>query len=110
MYPDTPQVTVESPGVPGFFIVGAVIFAVFFLSILTLIIVTGVKNYRAAKEKGQDIFTLETDLQVQALQSRALGAERTIEERLAEIEDLAERGVIDADERAAARAKILADG
>ncbi|CAM3916701.1 hypothetical protein ACXYTP_19605 [Tsukamurella ocularis] len=110
MNPYTPQVTVESPGIPGFFIAGMVIFAVFFVSILTLIIVTGVKNYRAAKEKGQDIFTLETDLQVQALQSRVLGAERSIEERLAEIDDLARRGVIDADERATARAKILAHG
>ncbi len=110
MYPDTPQITVESSGIPGVFIAGMVIFAVFFVSILTLIIVTGVKNYRAAKDKGQDIFTLETDLQIQALQSRALGGDRSIEERLAEIDDLAARGVVDADERAAARAKILADG
>lgn len=90
----------------------------YFLGALAVIVVISLvvrgiiwlSNYNAAASRGEDYFTLETDLQVQALQSRALGGERSIEDRLAEIDDLAERGVIDADERAAARAKILADG
>lgn len=86
--------------------------AIVVLAVVSLVVrgIIWLSNYNAAASRGEDYFTLETDLQVQALQSRTLGAERTIEERLAEIEDLAERGVIDAGERAAARAKILADG
>lgn len=88
-------------------------FAVLGLGIVSVfvgIVVVAVKNGRAARERGVDLTTLDTELRIQALQSQVLAAGKTLEERLAEIDDLAERGVIDADERAAARAKILADG
>ncbi|MGX9294860.1 hypothetical protein [Tsukamurella paurometabola] len=112
MFPTTPE-----PQQDGFASFMETAFPYFFgalavIAVVSLVVRAAIwlSNYNAAASRGEDYFTLETDLQVQALQSRTLGAERSIEERLAEIDDLAERGVIDADERAAARAKILAEG
>lgn len=46
---------------------------------------------------------------VQSAVVAAGGAARSLEERLAEVDDLARRGVIDEAERAAARARILGE-
>lgn len=112
MFPTTPE-----PQQDGFAAFMETAFPIFFgllglgiVSIFVAIIVSAVKNSRAARERGVDLTTLDTELRIQALQSQVLAAGKTLEQRLAEIDDLAERGVIDADERAAARAKILADG
>ncbi|KXO99513.1 hypothetical protein [Tsukamurella pseudospumae] len=112
MVPTTPE-----PQQDGFSAFMEAAFPIFFgllglaiVSVFVAIAVGAVRNNRAAKARGVDLTTLDTELRIQALQSRALGADRSIEQRLAEIDDLAARGVIDADERATARAKILAEG
>lgn len=67
------------------------------------------RNHRAARESGHDIFTLPTDLATSALNSELLAGERSIEQRLAELDDLRSRGGISDEEHAAARAAVLAD-
>lgn len=81
MYPNAPEP-------PSSF--GDDLFPLFFGAVVVIAVVSLVvrgaiwlSNYNAAAKRGEDYFTLETDLQVQALQSRALGTERSIEERLA---------------------------
>ncbi len=71
-----------------------------------------VRNYQAAKRRNIDPFTMQTELTAQLIQSDLLkpagtGA-ATLEQRLADVEDLHARGVISAQERATARARILA--
>ena len=80
-------------------------------------------RYRKAKSQGIDLLTVDQDLAARLMQSEMLrpadgtagaaaggaagGAAKSVEERLRELDDLHERGVISAEERAEARAKIL---
>ena len=95
MVPTTPE-----PQQDGFSAFMEAAFPIFFgllglaiVSVFVAIAVGAVRNNRAAKARGVDLTTLDTELRIQALQSRALGADRSIEQRLAEIDDLAARGV-----------------
>ena len=63
-----------------------------------------VRGARAAKRAGIDPFTPESVLLAQAVRGR--GAQ-PLEQRLAELDDLHARGVISAEEHAAARRKAL---
>lgn len=94
------------------------IFWVIFLGVVAWGIYVAVKNYRLAKSRGYDPVTMETDMATRLMDSQIMqpaaptatptsAAPATVEERLAEIDGLHERGVISAEERAAARAKIL---
>ena len=75
------------------------------------------------QSEGIDLLTVDQDLAARLMQSEMLrpadgtagaaaggaagGAAKSVEERLRELDDLHERGVISAEERAEARAKIL---
>lgn len=88
------------------------LFWVAFVGAAIFIVYSAVKNYRLARSRGYDPVTMETDMATrlmdsQLMQPAAQGAAGTVEERLTEIDGLHERGVISAEERAAARAKIL---
>lgn len=107
-----------SPLVPGW---GDVMFTLVPLLILGGIAFTAfvaVRNYRAAKRGGVDPFAMNTELTAKLMRSDLLkedlghgadpqAAPVSIEERLAELDDLHARSIISADERAAARASIL---
>ena len=81
---------------------------VVFVAAVAIIVVAVSRNAARARQAGRDPLTLQTDLAVQALDSRMLAPEQSLEQRLAELDDLARRGVISSDERAAARADLLA--
>lgn len=101
-------------GIPLVFVV----FLVFLLAVVGGIVAVIIKNYRYAKSRGYDPLTMETEMAARLMESQLMqpgspsetapaASTGTVEERLAEIDGLHERGVISAEERAAARAKIL---
>jgi hypothetical protein len=102
--------TSDAPGVPTFFIAVAVVMAVF------LLIGIGLSIWHASvlRKGGLNPLIAEEQLKVQLaknLRNAAAPASRqpakTIEQRLAELDDLRERGVITAEELAAGRAKVI---
>ncbi len=92
------------------FIVMLVLGGLFFAAVVAFMVVAIVRNAAKAKELGHDPLTMETELAARAIDSQLLTPERTLEERLAELQDLHARGVIADDEYAAARAQALARG
>ena len=62
-----------------------------------------VRSHRAAKRAGLDPFASEAQVIAQAVRGSSL----TLEQRLAELDDLHRRGVISTEERAAARQHVL---
>lgn len=93
-----------SSGIPGLFIVLVVIVAV---------IIIGRVAWRSSvlRSGGLNPFVAREQLEAKLNQSALLTppeATKTTEQRLAELDDLHERGVISDAERAAARAKIIA--
>lgn len=93
-----------STGPPPFFIAfGVLVGVVIVISICTAI-------YRAAKvaRAGQNPLTLDNDIAVAALKSPILAAQKSVEERLRDVDDLHARGVISDAEHVQARAAILA--
>ena len=80
-------------------IIGALILAGFVFTVYTM-----VRSARAAKRAGIDPFTPPAVLMAQAVRG---GGTRSLEQRLAELDDLHRRGVISSEEHAAARRKAL---
>ena len=65
------------------------------------------RGYRASRRAGIDPFTPDSVLLAQAVRGRQ---PQSLEQRLAELDDLHRRGVISSEEHRAARAKALTDG
>ena len=111
------------PGMPAGMTAAIVVFGIFFVGVVVTMVALSVHRYRKAKSQGIDLLTVDQDLAARLMQSEMLrpadgtagaaaggaagGAAKSVEERLRELDDLHERGVISADERAEARAKIL---
>lgn len=95
-----------NPVMPGFDaafgLVGVLVAIVAIVSIAL-----AVRNASKAVEAGQNPLTVEYDLALKALSSEALAPERSMEDKLAEVERLYAAGTISADEREAARLRIL---
>ena len=87
----------------GFFI----LFGILFVGILAFIIIAIVRNAQKARQAGYDPLTMQTELTTKAMSSELLQPAKTVEQRLAELDDLRARGVITDEERDAARAEIL---
>lgn len=93
----------DSPGIPGWFI------AIF---VIVGIIAIGGAIWRAVvlRQGGLNPVVAKEQLESRLAQSQLMTPappEKTIEQRLAEIDDLKDRGVITEEEHAAARAKII---
>ncbi|GAA3527601.1 hypothetical protein AFL01nite_03450 [Aeromicrobium flavum] len=89
-----------------------VVFALVLVGIIATVVLQAVifrRNHRVAKASGRDVFTLPTDLATSALNGDLFSGQRSIEERLAELDDLHRRGVISPEEHAAARTRVLTD-
>ncbi|MGN8550954.1 UNVERIFIED_CONTAM: SHOCT domain-containing protein [Microbacterium sp. SLM126] len=107
-------------GEPGIFGGFSVIFAVFVVVVLVgigLSVYIGIRKYMLIKQAGHDPFTVDAALAAKVLNSDVLrpgtavddaAPAKSLEQRLADIDALHERGVISDDERAFARAAILA--
>src|SRR5262245_42818696 len=100
----------DFPGIPGWFI------AIF---VIVVLITIGSAIARAAyrSSKGVDPFFAKEQIEAQIVNSELLRPakpeqkpEKTMEQRLAEIDELHARGIISDGERAEARGKILAEG
>jgi len=101
MYPD--PINPITPDLAGVFgIVAAVV-------VIGLIVSMAIRLRNASKavQAGQNPLTVEYDLALKALSSEALAAPRSTEDKLAEIERLFAEHAITADEREAARLRIL---
>lgn len=70
-------------------------------------IVAAIMNAKKAIDLGHNPLTMQTELQAKVLDSRALAPERSVEERLAELDRLRASGAIDEAEHAATRSRIL---
>ena len=111
------------PGMPAGMTAAIVVFGIFFVGVVVTMVALSVHRFRNAKSQGIDLLTVDQDLAARLMQSEMLrpadgtagaaaggaagGAAKSVEERLRELDDLHERGVISAEERAEARAKIL---
>ena len=87
-----------------------VIFVIMFVGIVLFMALAAARSKRALEDGGLDPLAAEAQLAARAANSQLLAPRRSLEERLAELDDLRSRGVISADEHATARAKALADG
>ncbi|PQZ93070.1 hypothetical protein CQ018_11125 [Arthrobacter sp. MYb227] len=95
------------------------IFAVIFVAAVIFSIFIWVRNYNAAKKAGLDPFTLQTELAVRAANSKLLAPEqnspgqyvpqKSIEQKLAELDRLLAKGTITAEEHKTARLKLLSE-
>lgn len=85
----------------------SILFIVVFTLVVVFIIVVWVRNYRAAKNAGVDIFTVQTDIAAKASKSALLAPAQSKEDRLRELDDLRSKQLISAEEYAEARSKVL---
>jgi cytochrome c-type biogenesis protein CcmH/NrfG len=72
-----------------------------------VVVVLVVVNVIRARKNGISPLTSQADIAARLMKSRALQPDRPLDERLAELDDLAGRGVISADEHREARAAVL---
>ncbi len=94
-------------GIATWFGITLIVFVLLFVAAVVFIVVVVVRNASKAKSMGYDPLTMETEMAARAMQSPLLTPAKTLEQRLAELDDLKARGVITADEHAAARQKAL---
>ncbi len=97
-YPDVP-----SPGIPGFFKV----FIGIFIAVLVIAVVVSIWRASVLRRAGLNPLTADVQLEARLANSQALKPAKSIEERLAELGDLHQRGVISDEELAAARLKVI---
>jgi len=90
------------------------LFFLLFVGVAIFSAVVGIRKYRILRDAGTDPFTVDAAVAAKVLTSDVLRgsderatAERSIEERLAELDGLRARGVITADEHREARAAVL---
>lgn len=83
------------------------VFPIIFVGVIVVGVVLTVMNWKKASDAGVNPLTMETEAMTTLIKSKALAPEKTIEERLAELEALHAKGTISAEELAAARAEVL---
>ena len=86
-----------------------VIITIVVIGILVSIILAIVRGARVLNA-GHNPLTLQTDLELRALDSNALAPTASVEQRLAHLDDLLAKGTISQSEHATARAAVLAAG
>jgi hypothetical protein len=98
----------DAPGWFGpAFLVALVVVVVLIVGGFVLTIYVAARNARALKRAGVDPFTVQAELVGKLASSELLAPAETMESKLAELDDLRNRGLISAEEHAAARAKAL---
>ena len=87
-----------------------VIFVIMFVGIVLFMALAAARSKRALEDGGLDPLAAEAQLAARAANSQLLAPRRSLEDRLAELDDLRSRGVISEEEHTTARAKALAEG
>ena len=100
-----PYPSVASPGLPGWFKA----FIAIFIVLLVIAVITGIWRAVVLRRAGLNPLIADTQLEARLANSQVLKPGRTIEERLAELAELHERGVITGEELAAARLKVISE-
>ncbi|QNO38248.1 hypothetical protein H4J02_04265 [Protaetiibacter sp. SSC-01] len=98
-----PEFPVPEAGFPALF---GIVTAIIIIGAI-VVVVMALLNARKAVELGHNPLTMQTELQAKILDSQALAPERTVEDRLEELERLRAGGSVDDAEYEAARARIL---
>ncbi len=83
------------------------LFPVLVVIVLIVGIALTLMNWKKAADAGVNPLTMETEAMTTLINSKALAPEKSIEERLAELDALHAKGTISAAELAAARAEVL---
>ncbi|MFP7834737.1 SHOCT domain-containing protein [Marisediminicola sp. LYQ134] len=81
--------------------------AAFIVLVFVFVIVSRVRAAKKVRDAGHDPLTLDSDLAVRAMESKALAPDESVESRLADLEQLLVARTITADEYAEARRRIL---
>jgi hypothetical protein len=97
------EVSSESGGFETAFLVAFAGVALLVLVGFAFVAYAAVRSARAARRAGIDPFTNDAQVLAQAIS----GQGRTVEQRLAELDDLHRRGVISPEEHRSARARAL---
>lgn len=103
MYPAPEEI---NPAVPDFSTMFGIVSVIVILGFVVAIAV-GIRNAAKAAQRGQNPLTVEYDLALKALSSDALKPAESTEQKLAELDRLFAANLITADEREAARARVL---
>lgn len=93
-------------GFGAFGVLFGIVSAFIGLGFVAIVVTIVVRSSRMAK-RGQNPFTMQEDLAYQAMRSQTLAPAKSLEQRLAELDDLHARGVISDEEHRAARAEAL---
>lgn len=97
------------PTLPPGFEVAFGVFPVIFVLAVVVMIALAIRRGARYLQHGIDPTVADVDLTARALKSEALAPERSVEDRLAELDRLHSAGTISDEERAAARARVLGD-
>ena len=84
-----------------------VIFPFLFIGTTAFIIFSMSRNYRKAKSMGKDPFTLQTEVIAKLADSKLLGSEEPVEQKLAKADELLKNGTITQTEYDEVRKNIL---
>ena len=95
--------------IPTFMVIAFAVFAVFFVSVVVLIVRSGVRNRRVLRQHGFDPMTAQAELAVRLAQGPLGAVPKSLEQRLVELDDLHRRGLISGEEHAAARRAALTE-
>jgi hypothetical protein len=82
-------------------------FIVMFVGALIVGGIVTLMNWKKAADAGVNPLTMETEAMTTLINSKALASEKTLEERLAELDALHAKGTISAAELSTARAEVL---
>jgi hypothetical protein len=103
----------DGSGIPGLFIAFFVFMAIVAVLGIAISVTLSVRRFLVLRSGGLNPLTAREQLAARLNKSQLMApaaAEKSIEQRLAELEDLHDRGVISDAELAAARAKVIATG
>ncbi len=98
--------------IPPFFLWFFGFVIVMMVCIVAAGVVAAVRNRRVLREAGLDPLAVDSQLAVRLMRSQALAepsASKSVSSRLAELDELRNRGLITSEEYATRRAEIIAD-
>jgi hypothetical protein len=96
-------------GAPRWFVALFVVCGIFALLAGGFRVLAATRRYRVYRRAGLWL-THNAQIEEKIAQARRITEPKSVEQRLAELDDLCRRGVISDSERAEARARILAEG
>ncbi|WP_091771298.1 hypothetical protein [Blastococcus aurantiacus] len=94
---------------PPFFLVAFGVVALFIAGVFAMVVVGAVRSRRVLRDSGLDPLAAHAQIAARLADGPLGASRRSLEQRLAELDDLHRRGVITAAEHGAARSAALSD-